>query len=228
MELAGVRIALLGGTGDIGEGLALRWAQETDHAIVIGSRDADKAARKADEYRNKVTDSRDNCTISGESNREATLGADVIVLAVPPAYLDTTIETIVGFLDDDAILVSPSVAMTRDDSGLHYDSPSNADSYTAVAAEAVPNNHSVVGAFHNISAKRLANLDAELRIDTLVVGDDPDATETVAGLAEEIEGIRAINAGAVANAKEVEAITPLLMNIAMQNEGMHNVGVRFQ
>jgi len=86
----------------------------------------------------------------------------------------------------------------------------------------------VVGAFHNLSADRLANLDAALDVDTLVVGDDPDAKDTVTMLADEIDGLRPLDAGPIANAAEVEAVTPLVINVARYNDDLHDVGVRFQ
>jgi hypothetical protein len=99
---------------------------------------------------------------------------------------------------------------------------------TQIVADAAPEGVHVVGAFHNLAAGRLADLDAELGIDTLVVGDDPDATDMVSRLAEEIVGLRALNAGGIANAPEIEALTPLLINVAQENDGMHDLGVRFQ
>jgi NADPH-dependent F420 reductase len=99
---------------------------------------------------------------------------------------------------------------------------------TQIVADAAPDGVHVVGAFHNLAAGRLADLDAELEIDTLVVGDDPDATDMVSRLAEEIEGLRALDAGGIANAPEIEALTPLLINVAQHNGGMHDLGVRFQ
>ena len=86
----------------------------------------------------------------------------------------------------------------------------------------------MVGAFHNLAADRLANLDAALDVDTLVVGDDADAVERVTALAEGIEGLRALSAGPIANAPEVEALTPLLLNVAANNRDHHRVGVRFR
>ena len=223
-----MRVALLGGTGDIGEGLALRWAAQTNHEIVIGSRDADKAASRADDYHEEITTRGTDCTIRGTSNPEACVGADVVVLSVPAMYVAQTVEAVADTLDDDAILVSPAVNMERDENGFHYVQPSDANSVTAVAAEAAPPDIPVVGAFHNISADRLADLDSEISMDTLIVGDDSSATATVGKLAEEIDGLRAVSAGSIANAKEVESITPLLINIAIENEGMHHIGVQFE
>jgi len=222
-----MEIALLGGTGDIGEGLALRWAYDTDHEIVIGSREADRAAGKAEEYEVELDSRGVDVDIAGESNADAAAGADVIVLAVPAYHLADTIEAVVDDLADDAILVTPAVGMKRDEAGFHYNRP-GVGSVTELAAEAAPEGVPVVGAFHNLPAGRLANLDADLGIDTAIVGDDGDAVETVTTLAEDIDGLRAVDAGPLANAAEIEAITPLLINVAKNNEGMHDLGVRFQ
>ena len=152
--------------------------------------------------------------------------ADIVVLAVPPYHVSDTVEAVADRLDDETILVSPAVGMKGDENGMHYHRP-GAGSVTAVAAEAAPENVPVVGAFHNLAADRLANLDIDLDLDTLVVGDDGDAKGTVTMLAESIDGIRVLDAGPIANAAEVESITPLVINIAKHNEGMHDVGVRF-
>jgi len=222
-----MQIALLGGTGDIGEGLALRFAYDTDHDVLIGSREASRAETKAREYETELDSRGVDVDIAGESNADAAAGADVIVLAVPAYHLADTIEAVVDDLADDAILVTPAVGMKRDEAGFHYNRP-GVGSVTELAAEAAPEGVPVVGAFHNLPAGRLANLDADLGIDTAIVGDDGDAVETVTTLAEDIDGLRAVDAGPLANAAEIEAITPLLINVAKNNEGMHDLGVRFQ
>jgi len=219
-----MRIALLGGTGDIGQGLALRWAYDTDHEILIGSRDPEKARTKADEYETELDSRGLKKTIKGFENSMAADRADIVVLAVPPYHVSDTVEAVADRLDDETILVSPAVGMKGDENGMHYHRP-GAGSVTAVAAEAAPENVPVVGAFHNLAADRLANLDIDLDLDTLVVGDDGDAKGTVTMLAESIDGIRVLDAGPIANAAEVESITPLVINIAKHNEGMHDVGV---
>jgi len=70
-------------------------------------------------------------------------------------------------------------------------------------------------------------LDADLGIDTLLVADDPDAKDLVSLLADDIDGLRPLDAGGLANAAEIESLTPLLINVAMHNEGLHDLGVRF-
>ncbi|WP_440007879.1 NADPH-dependent F420 reductase [Halomicrococcus sp. SG-WS-1] len=222
-----MRIALLGGTGDIGQGLALRWAYDTNHEVVIGSRDPEKAREKANEYETELSSLGVDRSINGFANEMAADRADVVVLAVPPYHARDTVETVADRLDDVDVLVTPAVGMDRDEDGFHYEPPS-AGSVTELVAGAVPEDVPVVGAFHNLSADRLADLELELEQDTLLVADDGDAKETVRMLAEGIEGLRALDAGGLANAAEVESVTPLLINIALNNEGMHDVGVTFE
>ncbi len=222
-----MRIALLGGTGDIGEGLALRWAFHTDHEVIVGSRDPDRAREKAEEYETELDSRGVEATVKGFENAMAADRAGVVVLAVPPYHVADTVEAVEDKLDEDDVLVSPATGIKRDDDGFHYHAPS-AGSVTRLAAEAAPENVPVVGAYHNLPAGRLADLDAELGIDTLILSDDPDAKDIVTRLTEEIEGLRALDGGGVANAPEVEAVTPLLVNVAENNEGMHDLGVRFQ
>jgi len=221
-----MRIALLGGTGEIGEGLALRWGHDTDHDIVIGSRDPEKAREAADDYETELGDRGVDAKITGFENAMAADRADMVVVAVPPYHVADTIEAVADTLADGDILISPATGMGRDEDGFHYHPP-DAGSVTAIAAAAAPDEVPVVGAFHNLAAGRLADLDADLGIDTLVVADADDAKATVSGLAEDIDGLRALDAGGLGNAAEIESVTPLLINVAMNNDGLHDLGVRF-
>ena len=220
-------IAILGGTGDIGEGLALRLAYHTNHDVLIGSRDAEKAANKAEEYETELDSRGVETTLDAGANEDVTTLADVIVLAVPPYYVDDTIEHVADDLDEGDILVSPATGMDRDDDGFHY-APPPAGSVTEHAASAVPEGVHLVGAFHNLAAGRLANLDAELGVDTFVVGDHEDAKGIVTDIAEGIEDLRALDAGGLANAAEVESLTPLLVNVAANNDGLHDLGLELK
>ncbi|RCU46779.1 NADPH-dependent F420 reductase [Haloplanus salinus] len=221
-----MRIALLGGTGDIGEGLALRWAYHTDHEVVIGSRDPEKARAKAEEYETELSSRGVDRKINGFENAMAADRARVIVLAVPAYHVTDTVEAVADALDDETVLVTPATGMKRDDDGFHYNRP-GAGSVTQLVANAAPETVPVVGAFHNLAAGRLADLDADLGIDTLLVGDDPDAKDLVSLLADDIDGLRPLDVGGLTNAAEVESLTPLLINVAMHNDGLHDLGVRF-
>jgi len=221
-----MEIAILGGTGDIGQGLALRLAADTRHEITVGSRDAEKAETKADEYTTELESRGLDAAVAGAENEAAAAEATVVVLAVPPYHVGDTIEGIADALDPGDVLVTPATGMKRDDEGFHYHRP-GAGSVTRIAADAAPDGVAVVGAFHNLAAARLANLDADLGIDTLVIADDEDAKATVTDIAEGIEGLRALDAGGIANAPEIEALTPLLINVAGNNDGLHDLGIQF-
>jgi NADPH-dependent F420 reductase len=163
--------------------------------------------------------------VTGFRNEMAADRADVVVLAVPAYHLTDTVTEVADKLDD-TILVSPAVGMKKDDDGFHYNPPP-AGSVTALAADAAPEGVPVVGAFHNLAAGRLANLDADIDWDTPVFGDDPDAKDIVMRLAADIDGLRPLDVGGLANAGEVEAVTPLLINLARNNDDMHDLGVKF-
>ncbi len=222
-----MKIGILGGTGDYGEGLALRWARDSSYSIVIGSRHPEKAELKAEEYEDELRNRGTEVSIEAMENADAAASADVSVLAIPPYHVSDTVEEISERLTEGDILVSPATGMKRDEDGFHYHRP-GAGSVTRVAADAAPDDVPVVGAFHSLAAGRLADLDTDLGIDTLLLADDAEAKETVRLLAESIDGIRPLDAGGIANAAEVESITPLLINIAQNNEGLHDLGVRFE
>jgi NADPH-dependent F420 reductase len=221
-----MRIALCGGTGDIGEGLALRWARDTDHDLLVGSRDPEKARETVERYETDLDGRGIESSISGFANEMAADRADVVLACVPAYHLVDTIESVADRLSD-AILVSPAVGMKREEGGFQYNRPS-AGSVTALATGAAPEGVPVIGAFHSLAAGRLADLDADLDADTLVVGDDEDAKAMVKDLAEGIDGLRALDAGPIANAAPVESLTPLLIDLAQYNRDLSDVGVRFE
>jgi len=221
-----MQLALLGGTGDIGEGLALRIGRDTDHTVVVGSREAQRGQEAASEYTATLADRGVDATIEGAANPDAAARGDVVVLTVPAYHLADTINSVAGMLGD-AVLVSPAVGMQRDEDGLHYNPP-GVGSVTALAAQSAPPRVPVVGAFHSLAAGRLADLDADLGWDVPVVGDDADARATVMALTDDIEGLRALDAGGLANAAEVESLTPLLINLAANNDELHDLGVSFR
>ncbi|ELZ11600.1 NADPH-dependent F420 reductase [Halovivax asiaticus JCM 14624] len=221
-----MRLALLGGTGDIGEGLALRFARDTEHEVLIGSRDPEKARDAVESYEERLADAGASGDLKGFANEMAADRADVVILSVPPYYVGDTVEAVADQLDSDAILVTPAVGMKGDEDGMHYHPPGTG-SVTELVAQRAPDEVPVVGAFHNLAAGKLADLTTELDLDTLVVADDADAKGTVRQLAAEIEGLRALDAGPLANAAEVESVTPLVINVAKYNEDMHDVGVKW-
>lgn len=222
-----MEIALLGGTGDIGEGLALRWAHDTDHTVIVGSRTLEKAEEKVREYRRKLSERGVDADIDARENGAAAENASVVVVSIPSEYAISTVESITPMLSEDQILVSPAVRMERDSAGFHYATP-NGDSIAEGIRDVAPEGTPVVGAFQNLAAGALSDLDTDLEADVVLTGDDAEAKCEVERLAEEIVGLRALDGGPLANTALVESITPLLINLAMNNEGMHDLGVRFQ
>lgn len=220
-----MQIAFLGGTGDIGEGLALRIARDTDHDVLIGSRKAEKAHSAASEYEATLESRGVDVTVEGLENPEAAARADVAVAAVPAYHLSDTVESVADDLGD-VVLVSPAVGMQRDEDGLHYNPP-GIGSVTELAAASAPDDVPVVGAFHNLAAGKLADLDADLDWDVPIVSDDDEAKARIVELTDEIETLRPLDAGGLANAAEVESVTPLLINLAANNDGLHDLGVKF-
>ena len=158
-----------------------------------------------------------------------TVGADIIVLSVPPYYIVDTIKSITEAISPGSILISPAVGLKRDDDGNFYSSPPpSSRSVTEYAANASPDGVPLIGAFHTLPAHRLSDLDAPLDFDTLVVGDDADAKQVVIQISNEINGLRAVDAGALANSAEIEGITPVLINISKSNKDMDELGVEIK
>lgn len=222
-----MRIGLIGGTGDIGEGLALRWGQATDHTILVGSREKDKAEKVTEQYTSKLsnTDS-DGFDLRAVTNREAADLADIIILCLPPDYIIRTVEQFTDVLDEGDIIVSPAVQMHRDEHGFHYDPPDDG-SVAEALNQTLSDSMSVVGAFQNIAAGALADLDHDLSADIIVTGNDPEAKGQIMSLAETISGVRALNGGPIETTQLVEGLTPLLINLAMYNDGLHDLNTQF-
>lgn len=193
-------IAVLGGTGPQGKGLALRWAV-AGHDVVLGSRDPARAASIAEEFGHGIT---------GRGNYEAARDADVVVVAVPydgHAALVAEVAPVVA----GKILVNCVNPLGFDKQGafpLAVPEGSAAQQAAALAPDA-----RVVAAFHHISAVLLQDLDEQLDIDILVLSEDRDAADQVIALADSIPGMRGVFAGRLRNAFQVEALTANLISI---------------
>ena len=200
-------IAILGGTGREGSGLALRWAK-AGHRVILGSRDAAKAAAAAVAMNARLGSS----GITGLANRDAAEAADIVVLTVPYGAQRATVAEVSAALNGKILvdatvpLVPPKVARVQLPPG---------GSAVAAIQELLGPGVRVVAAFQNVSAEHLANLDHEVDCDVLICGDDVKARETVVGLAGDI-GLRGIHAGAIVNAAAVEALTSVLIAINMR------------
>lgn len=203
-------IAILGGTGGQGFGLALRWLKAGEH-VVIGSRFRRKAEAKAEEARAKIGSS---ARVEGLPNREAVSKADVIVLTVPfPAQI-ATIKRVRKAMRRDQILVDVTIplASTLGGDGWKLLRPWEG-SAAEQAASYIPEGVKLVSAFHTVSARLLRNLSRPVDCDVLLCGDDAEAKKVVAELAEKIPGVRALDCGPLANSRLLEAAAALLIAV---------------
>jgi NADPH-dependent F420 reductase len=208
-------IAILGGTGNLGLGLAGRWIA-AGYPVILGSRGRDKAEAAARE----LSAARPGGSVSGDDNLSAARHAAVIVVAVPydshAAILSEIKDAAAGKIVIDAVvpLQPPKVSV------VHVPPEGSA----AQAAQAVLGPEAkVVAAFHNVSAAKLAG-DKPIDCDVLVAGDDKDARALAIELSA-AAGLRGIDAGALANAVAVEALTAVLIGINRRNK-VTGAGIR--
>ncbi len=197
-------IAILGGTGPEGAGLAMRWAA-AGYSILIGSRDSARAEATAAELRSKVPGG----AISGAVNREAADLADLVVLTTPYAGQAPILAEVTPALQG-KILVTAVVPL---DPAAKRRVPNMPEGPAAVQAQQqLGEGVRVVAAFQNVGAHQLQDPEAEVDCDVLVCGDDRAAKDAVIALAE-AGGMRAWDAGGLANALIPEGLTPVLINI---------------
>ena len=201
-----MKLAFVGGTGPEGLGLAIRFAA-SGHHVVIGSR----STERGEEGAAKVAEAVPGATVGGGENAAAVEGADVVFLTFPYSGQALTLEAIGGALDGAIVcdVVAP-LAFVRRKGAVALDVDGN--SAAEEAAAALPNAR-VVSAFQNMSAEKLMELDKPVEADVLVCGDDQEAKAVLIGLANEIDGVRGVDGGALGNSRYVEMLTSLLINL---------------
>jgi len=221
-----MKIGIIGGTGGMGKGFALRWCKK--HEILIGSRDAERAVNTANEYSNfaKETYGEINGAISGKDNLSVAKESDVLVLSIPYENIDTTCSQLLSEVNDQCVVISPIVPMTKTDVGFECIAIKDNKTFSHQTVEKhMKDKTKLVSAFHVISEKKLVNPTLSLDYDIFVVGDDKDSVEIVNDLINEIEGLRPIYLGPGALAYLVEMSTPLLLNAMIRNK-MKNPGIK--
>jgi NADPH-dependent F420 reductase len=197
-----LKIALIGGSGAEGSGLAARWAH-AGHLVTIGSRDAERARRAADELNRLLGSSR----VASDENKAAASKADIVVLTVPFSAQMATVRELRDVLagkilvDVTVPLVPPKVSTVQLPPG---------GSCVVLVQKELGSNVRVVSAFQNVSSHKLKKLDQAIACDVLVCSDDKEARQTVIGLARDA-GLRGIDAGPLANSAAAEAITSVLI-----------------
>ncbi len=200
-------IAILGGTGALGSGLALRWAQ-AGHQVTVGSRDGARATEVAAELTQKLSQKVDH-PITGMSNEAAAASAELVVITVPYANHAATIESVQCHLEG-KILVDVTVPL-RPPKVRTVQLPeggSVAKALQASLGDAVK----VVSAFQNVAAAHLADLGHDIDCDVLVCGNDAEARAQVVELANDAS-MKAWHGGRIDNSAVAEALTSLLIFI---------------
>ena len=199
-------LAILGGTGPEGKGLALRLAMAGETPI-IGSRDAARGAATAEE----LAQSAPGVVIKGTDNAGAVAAADVVFLAFPYEGQRPVLEDLGAALKG-KIVVSVIAPMKFERGKGASAVEVEAGSAAQEAQDMLPDSQ-VVAAFQNASAEELLDPSVTMEGDVIVCSDHPDAKKLVLGLADKINDLRGVDGGSLANAKYVEQLTPLLVNI---------------
>jgi len=211
-----MKIAVLGGTGKEGSGLAMRWALNGYH-VIVGSRSDEKAKNRAAEMNAELGGD----YLTGLQNAEAAAAAEIVVLTVPYSAQKATLESIKAhvqgkiFVDVTVPLQPPNIRE------VHVPESHAASLFTQ---EFLGDGVRVVAAFQNISAEELRNPDHHVDSDVLIAGDDDEAKQHVIKLAE-AAGMRGVDAGPLVNAVALEALTPVLLYINKAH-GIKGSGIR--
>jgi NADPH-dependent F420 reductase len=212
-----MKISIIGGTGDQGLGLALRFAIAGED-VVVGSRDIKKAENAVSEIKSMLGKEEIN-NLTPMTNPDAARAGDIVVLTVPLQAQMVTLKSIKDELEGKTF-VDATVPLETCLSGK----PSRyVDLWEGSAVERSAEflkgkNVKVVSAFNNISAASLTNIPEDVQCDCLISGDDLEAKKAVTELAEKIPGVKAIDCGALENARVVEKITAMLINLNIRNK----------
>ena len=212
-------IAIIGGAGELGFGLALRFAR-AGLKVVIGSRDEAKAQEAATRVKAAIV----GANVSGLGNPEAAANGTVVILAVPFSAQAAILKSIKPALKT-AILVDATVPLAATVGGRPTRMLGVWEGSAAQAARELLPGVPVVSAFHNVSADVLQDLSATPDCDILICGDDAAAKERVAALVKLIPGLRPVDAGALEMSRIVESLTALLIALNRRHK-VHHCGIR--
>lgn len=215
-------IAILGGTGDQGLGLALRFAK-AGRGVIIGSRKKDRALVAAAEVRAAVPEA----SVAGALNEEAAGRASIVILSVPFEHTAATVKGIKQHLHTGQIVVSMGVPLASAiGDGAMRPLGVWQGSCAELVQSLVPEGVEVVSAFQNVSSHRLQDLEHPVECDVIVSGTRA-AREAISALCPLVPGLRAVNGGPLSNARIVEEITALLIGMNIRYKLPEGLGLRF-
>ena len=215
-----MKIGIVGGTGDIGEGMAMRLSPVFD--VIVGSREKDKAEAACEFNIETLRKRGQKCSLTGVSNQKVVDDAEIVILAIPYKHLIGTLETLCGF--EEKIIISPVNPMEKRDFFTCVPPPEG--SAALLIKKLLPASARICTAFNTIAANRWKLLDEDLSYSVPVCGDDDNAKQQVMEIVNGISKLRAFDAGPLAASHLVECLTPLLLNIARYNK-MKDVGIQF-
>ncbi|MDP9290246.1 MAG: NADPH-dependent F420 reductase [Thermoproteota archaeon] len=222
-----MKVGLIGGTGGMGEGFALRWSSR--HDVIIGSREVQKAKDAAETYAKVAKESYGNSmtgSITGDENLAVTKSSDILLLSIHYEHIADMCSQLSKQLRDDCIVITPIVPMEKTGAGFVYIPLEQSKKPAAeIVADNLPPRSRIVSAFHTISEARLKNITESLDSDTFVCGDDRNIVSTVNSLISEIAGLRPIYLGPLSISYQAEILTPMLLNSAHRNK-IKNPGIR--
>ncbi len=214
-------IAVLGGTGPEGFGLALRWARAGE-TVIIGSRDANRARESAEKIKQLAGE---HANISGDENTVACGRAGVVVLTIPFEGHAALLKQIKTSIRPGTVVVDTTVPLAASVGGRATRTLGVWQGSAAQeCAELVPSGIPVVAAFQNTSAE-LLNSDQPIDCDVIVCSDDPAASTEVQTLATKIPGVRAIDGGRLENSRILEQITALLIGLNIRHKGHSGIRI---
>ena len=214
-------IAMIGGTGPLGMGLALRLVRAGE-AVIIGSRDGERAQQAAETIQKRAGS---GAQISGLENSAAVAATDLLALTVPFEGAAALLKQLKPAFRSGSILIDATVPLAAGVGGRASRTLGIWQGSAAQqTAELVPKDVSVVAAFQNVSAEVL-NGDDDVDCDVIVCSDDPNATQAAIALAAKIPRIRAIDGGKLENARIVEQITALLIGLNIRHKGHGGVRI---
>ncbi|MCS3921579.1 NADPH-dependent F420 reductase [Methanococcus voltae PS] len=210
-----MKVAILGGTGDQGLGLAMRFAMNENNKVIIGSRKEEKAMEAAKEAMQRLDTLKSitsKITINAMTNLDAAKEADVVILSLPFEYTISTLKDLKEVLEGKIVvsLMVPLASAFGDKPTRVITCPQGS---VAEMVQAYLPRSTIVSGFHNVCHKCLCDLENPIDCDVLIAGDDKEANKIVVELANTINGVRGIDCGKLEISRYIEQITPLLVQL---------------
>ena len=222
-----MKICMLGGTGDMGSGLAIRWVLK--HEILIGSRSIERANETAERLRGLAVgfyQDQLQGSFTGMINEDAVKEAEIVVVCIPAKVTVEAVTALKPYMREGQIIISTVVPMKRQNKLFYFSSLGTGDEKSAAeTVQEIVAPLPVVTGLQTVPAAYLNNIDAILNLDVFLAGNDELAVSVVSRLIRDIPNLRPLKVGPLNNSKFIESLTPLLLNAAVLN-GLHDPSIR--